>query len=423
MMNIVMRQHRQLALLGFLLGLLTLSLTGKAQTDSLRSEMMRGNTSGMESYIKGLSKAKRRTLPNRTLLTEIALAHYDLSEASDQLAGIESLRASDAQQTAVEELTRRLRAAERTSAGLVSMQLYAYRTGSEEGLLSDLSREAPSVGQLSRTAFVSADGRERWQVVSDTLGHDHLVVTGRLGDGTWDSESAREVEILGLEGGRIAYPYLLADGETISFAYSGPESLGSYDLFISRYDREGGRLLVPQQLPAPYNTLAGDYLLLRDEERGVDWLLTDRGTSAPEVLALYALSHRTERQDVVTKELAWMMGDSIMRSGIALPPPVRGAEAKGAQSAREPLFWLGETPVYDRSSLTGRESRHFLEQYTERAERLSTLRGKLESLRKRFETDRSVRGEILELEKQEQALGRELFDLRNKVIALENKAK
>lgn len=423
MMNIVMRQHRQLALLGFLLGLLTLSLTGKAQTDSLRSEMMRGNTSGMESYIKGLSKAKRRTLPNRTLLTEIALAHYDLSEASDQLAGIESLRASDAQQTAVEELTRRLKAAERTSSGLVRMQLYAYRTGSEEGLLSDLSREAPSVGQLSRSTFVSADGRERWQVVSDTLGHDHLVVTGRLGDGTWDSESAREVEILGLEGGRIAYPYLLADGETISFAYSGPESLGGYDLFISRYDREGGRLLVPQQLPAPYNTLAGDYLLLRDEERGVDWLLTDRGTSAPETLALYALSHRTERQDVVTKELAWMMGDSIMQSGIALPPPVRGAEVKGAQAAREPLFWLGETPVYDRSSLTGRESRHFLEQYTERAERLSTLRGKLESLRKRFETDRSVKGEILELERQEQLLGRELFDLRNKVIALESKAK
>lgn len=423
MMNIVMRQHRQLALLGFLLGLLTLSLTGKAQTDSLRSEMMRGNTSGMESYIKGLSKAKRRTLPNRTLLTEIALAHYDLSEASDQLAGIESLRASDAQQTAVEELTRRLKAAERTSSGLVRMQLYAYRTGSEEGLLSDLSREAPSVGQLSRSTFVSADGRERWQVVSDTLGHDHLVVTGRLGDGTWDSESAREVEILGLEGGRIAYPYLLADGETISFAYSGPESLGSYDLFISRYDREGGRLLVPQQLPAPYNTLAGDYLLLRDEERGVDWLLTDRGTSAPETLALYALSHRTERQDVVTKELAWMMGDSIMQSGIALPPPVRGAEVKGAQAAREPLFWLGETPVYDRSSLTGRESRHFLEQYTERANRLSTLRTKLESLRKRFETDRSVKDEILELERQEQLLGRELFDLRNKVIALENKAK
>ena len=423
MMSIVMRQHRQFALLGFLLGLLTLSLTGNAQTDSLRSEMMRGNTSGMESYIKGLSKAKRRTLPNRTLLTEIALAHYDLSEASDQLAGIESLRASGAQQTTVKELTMRLNAAKRTSSGLVRMQLYTYRTGSEEGLLSDLSREAPSVGQLSRASFVSADGKERWQVVSDTLGHDHLVVTGRLGDGTWDSESAREVEILGREGGRIAYPYLLADGETISFAYSGPESLGGYDLFISRYDREGGRLLVPQQLPAPYNTPAGDYLLLRDEERGVDWLLTDRGTSAPEVLALYALSHRTERQDVVTKELAWMMGDSIMRSGIALPPPVRGAEAKGAGAAREPLFWLGETPVYDRSSLTGRESQHFLEQYAERAKRLSTLRTKLESLRKRFETDRSVKGEILELERQEQALGRELFDLRNKVIALENKAK
>ena len=118
-----------------------------------------------------------------------------------------------------------------------------------------------------------------------------------------------------------------------------------------------------------------------------------------------------------------MMGDSIMQSGIALPPPVRGAETKGTQATREPLFWIGEMPVYDQSSLTGRESQHFLEQYTERAERLSTLRAKLESLRKRFETDRSVRGEILELERQEQALRRELFDLRNKVIAFEKKAK
>lgn len=62
MMNIMMRQHSKIALLGLLLGLLTLSLTGEAQIDSLRSEMMRGNTSGMESYIGSLSKAKRLSL-------------------------------------------------------------------------------------------------------------------------------------------------------------------------------------------------------------------------------------------------------------------------------------------------------------------------------------------------------------------------
>ena len=249
------------------------------------------------------------------------------------------------------------------------------------------------------------------------------MVTGRLGDGSWDSESAHKVEILGLEGGRIAFPYLLADGETISFAYSGPESLGGYDLFISRYDREGGRLLVPQQLSAPYNTMASDLLLLQDEERGVDWLLTDRGTSAPEVLALYALSHRTERQDEVTKELSWLLGDSILQSGIALPPPVRGAEDRRPEEIREPLFWIGETPVYDRSSVTGREAQHFLEQYIRKQEGLSGLRMRLDSLRNRYETDRSVRGEILTLERQEEALQAELFDLRNKVIRLERKAK
>ena len=418
-----MRQHRISIISLILSGLLAIGFSADAQIDSLRSEMMRGNTSGMESYIGSLSKAKRRTLTNRTLLTELAIAHYDLSEASAQLRGIESLRTSDDQQRTVEELTRRLRAAERTSAGLIRMQLYAHRTGSEEGLLADLSRETPSVGQISRSTFVSADGRERWQVASDTLGHDHLVVTGRLGDGSWDSGNAHEVEILGLEGGRIAFPYLLADGETISFAYSGPESLGGYDLFVSRYDREGGRLLVPQQLPAPYNTLASDLLLLRDEERGVDWLLTDRGTSDREVLALYALSHRTERQDVVTRELAWLLGDSILLSGIALPPPARGVVPKRPEVIREPLFWIGETPVYDRSSVTGREAQHFLEQYIRKQEGLSGLRTKLDSLRKRYEIDQSVRREILTLEREEEALRAELFDLRNKVIRLETKTK
>ena len=112
-----------------------------------------------------------------------------------------------------------------------------------------------------------------------------------------------------------------------------------------------------------------------------------------------------------------------MQSGIALPPPVRGAEARRPEEIREPLFWIGETPVYDRNSVTGREAQHFLEQYIRKQEGLSGLRMRLDSLRKRYETDRSVRGEILTLERQEEALRTELFDLRNKVIRLERKAR
>lgn len=414
-----MHQYRiALRLLGLLLGATTLSLSSVAQVDSLRQEMMRGNLSGMESYIKGLSKSQRRSPDNRIRLTELGLAHYDLEQATDQLAGLKSLRRlSESQEAAIERLSHRITTAERIYPGLVRMQLYERETGSESDLLERLTRETAHLGQISRDRFVSADGREQWRVVSDTTSVDHFVVVSRLGDGSWDSEGARSVEILGLEGGRLAFPYLAPDGETITFAYSGPESLGGYDLFVSRYDREESKILVPQQLSAPYNTLADDYALLRDDERRVDWLLTDRGTAATD-LTLYALSSATERQDQVTPELGWLLGDSILRSAAPLPPLKRSI-APSREEVRDPLFCAGSTPIYGVESVTSREAQHFLREYIEKSERLTGTLRRLSELRKSYARDKSGRNTILSLERQEQSLRRELSELRNKVISLE----
>lgn len=50
------------------------------------------------------------------------------------------------------------------------------------------------------------------------------------------------MEVNGMEpGGLIAYPFLMQDGQTLYFAYTGPGTLGGYDLYVTRYDRTSGR--------------------------------------------------------------------------------------------------------------------------------------------------------------------------------------
>lgn len=404
-----------------LLTLLALSITAEAQVDSLRQEMRRGNPSGMEEYIDGLSRSQRRSFDNRVLLTEMGLCHYDLEEAEAQLEGLRSLRRLTEEQTdRIDRLEQEIEMVKRFTRQPATMQLYDVSRGTEEELVANLNVEqAGQTGEIRRGSFVSADGRELWQVVSDTTGTDALRLTLRLGDGSWDETGAMEIELLGLEGGRIAYPHLMADGETICFAYAGPESLGGYDLFVSRFDREGARLLVPQQLGAPFNTTADDLLLLEDPEWGVDRLLTNRGTAHPDTLTLYALSHDRRHDEPVTAERCWLLGDSILATATALPDrPTRSVSAS-AEEKHRPLFRIGKRPVYDAESVTNREAQFFLREYLMHHERLEVVTNQLEDLRKRYADDRSLGEKILQLETEEQMLRESLFDLRNKVIRLE----
>lgn len=49
---------------------------------------------------------------------------------------------------------------------------------------------------------------------------------------------------------------------------------------MSRYDREAGVLLVPTQMPMPFNSSADDFLYLVDEQEDEGWLLSSRGLVA-----------------------------------------------------------------------------------------------------------------------------------------------
>jgi len=82
----------------------------------------------------------------------------------------------------------------------------------------------------------------------------------------------------GLEhlSGQLNYPYMMTDGSTLYFAATGAESLGGYDIFVTRYDSESGKYLKPENLGMPFNSPANDYMYAEDDMDNIGWFVTDR---------------------------------------------------------------------------------------------------------------------------------------------------
>ncbi len=109
---------------------------------------------------------------------------------------------------------------------------------------------------------------------ADTAGVRHLYESVELYGGKWDA--GRQLpETVNMDGSS-AYPFMMADGLTLYYANNGKESIGGYDIFISRKDSETGEFYQPQNIGMPFNSPFDDYMLVIDEFTGAGWWATDR---------------------------------------------------------------------------------------------------------------------------------------------------
>jgi len=100
-----------------------------------------------------------------------------------------------------------------------------------------------------------------------------LATSDKIGD-QW----SKPTPLSGLNEDDLAqnYPFLLSDGLTLYYAATGPESIGGYDIFVTRADGEGGNFLSPENVGFPFNSPANDYLLAIDELNRLGWFVSDR---------------------------------------------------------------------------------------------------------------------------------------------------
>ena len=78
------------------------------------------------------------------------------------------------------------------------------------------------------------------------------------------------------ENDNFNFPFMLTDGVTMYFAAENSESIGGYDIFMTRYDADEQQFLVPDNIGMPFNSPANDYLYVIDEFNNLGYFVSDR---------------------------------------------------------------------------------------------------------------------------------------------------
>lgn len=138
-------------------------------------------------------------------------------------------------------------------------------------------------------------------------------VFSKFADGGWDLYSQEMIgekwsnavplkglDILG-EDVDINWPFLLSDGTTLYFAAKGVESIGGFDIFMTRYDETTQSYLKPENIGMPFNSIDNDYFFIVDEYDGIGWFATDRNQPEGKV-CIYSFIYNDVRENYVVDE-------------------------------------------------------------------------------------------------------------------------
>lgn len=203
------------------------------------------------------------------------------------------------------------------------------------------------------------------------------------------------------------FPFELPDGVTLYFASKGHNSLGGYDIFLTRYNGTINDYSVPVNIGMPFNSPANDYLYVFDELAHIGWFATDRCQHADTVV-VYEFVPNTERVLLRTDDVDYRRRVAQMKAYRKVNLTAEEGEDNTIEIGKqesEISFFVNDGVVYTRvSQFRSEVARGLFVELQEADKRLLTLMRLLEGKRREFffavvEDDRDVlRAEVLELE-------------------------
>ncbi|MBP5306765.1 MAG: tetratricopeptide repeat protein [Paludibacteraceae bacterium] len=129
---------------------------------------------------------------------------------------------------------------------------------------------------------------------ADTTEHDGLDIRVKtlLVGGGWSEPQTLlgDVNTRGDEN----FPFLMEDGVSLYFASTHHNSIGGYDLYLTRTN-DRGAFMKPVHLGMPFNSTWNDYLMEIDEEKREGWWVTDRFQRG-DTLMVYTFKYEDEAE-------------------------------------------------------------------------------------------------------------------------------
>lgn len=146
---------------------------------------------------------------------------------------------------------------------------------------------SPEAGQLYMYNAYFHDNKEAEGIVYETELKDRIYYSEHQPDSTTSILSSNKMlnewstgsplpEPVNSHTSNANYPYVMTDGVTLFYASDGENSIGGYDIFVTRYNSENDTYLTPQNVGMPFNSPYNDYMYVIDEYNNLGWFASDR---------------------------------------------------------------------------------------------------------------------------------------------------
>lgn len=419
----------------------------KAQPKSAEALLLLGDCRMAADKISEAESAYEKAREKGSLdayirLAELYLDRYDLDRAESmvsqyktKLAKIRKTRPADQSEPISERMIRMRAMLDRVEdivvidSIIVDKKLFfeSYRLSPESGTLNP-PMVLPFGSNYADPTVVyrTEDGREMiWGAENKDSGKVELYFTDYLNDGSWETPQSLG-DHLGM-GGNANYPFLMPDGITLYFASDNEESLGGYDIFISRNNGDG--FLQPQNVGMPYNSPFDDYMLAIDEMTGVGWWATDRNCLGDKLtIYMFVPSELRKNVDIDNTKLAerarlasisdtWRPGEDYS----ALLERVKEIIPRRSAAKKQFEFTLPDgTVVTSMKDFKSPQARDAMQRYLEAKAEFDSTESQLSDLRKVYGGgDTSVEREINYLERDLEQARSQMQRSANDVIRAE----
>ncbi len=315
--------------------------------------------------------------------------------------------------------------------------LSQYRLSSESGRLMTYTDFFHSDEQPYAICYLNELGNKAWFSKSGKL-----YTTDLLGGKEWNTPTLLD----GLEGGQFSpanYPYMMADGTTFYFAAGGSESIGGLDIFVTRYDSNTGRFLVPENIGMPFNSEANDYMIAIDEMNNIGYFASDRRQPEGKVCIYTFIPNKTRRTydaDALEEQVLRSLADihsiaDTWGDGKARKEALNRLQAlRTAQKVSAPPKQTGEaisfmvddqTTYHTLADFLVLDNRTRYQKLQQTEKNLRQLAATLDALRQQYAAnkDKVIPNDILQAEKEYYSLQRSVRQLEKDIRNTEIKAR
>ena len=310
--------------------------------------------------------------------------------------------------------------------------LEAYRLSPQAGHLYPYDGYYPTSGRTGTIVYENELGNKTYYSEADEAGVQQLR-TSTLLAGEW----SRGVPLAGSFPDSVdtAYPFLMSDGVTLYYASRGAESLGGYDIFVTRYNTNTDTYLRPENIGMPFNSPANDYMYAVDEYANLGWFASDRHQPEGRVCIYVFIPNPTKQvysyEQTDHERLRSLAALHALRDTWEDPDRVSEAQARLADVGRDLLaadeprpdftFVVNDRRTYHKEGdFRSSQALDLFRQYEKARKLLRRHRSRLDDLRDAYaqaSADECMRltPDILELEKQIPRLEAEAHRLEKEV--------